>query len=206
MHIICLQCCFASVHCTCLHCIWYFVSLCGACLVECILLVLWIGSFSVCVYIFALHWQISKFYFSSYCFLIILEHYVSSHWSFLICLQWRTCVCIRTCIILLLIYHICLHGYSAVSFFSALVCCISSGSKQQSAVWAAVLFSQLVWLLIPLMIHWVYNRWKSVPALRVISWMVMDVFVIHNNWCIKWLSWIHGKTLLKACICASITF
>lgn len=122
---------------------------------------------------------------------------------FWICLQWRFALehasfCIS--------YIICLHGYSAVSFFSALVCCISSGSEQQSAVWAAVLFSQLVWLLIPLMIHWVYNRWKSMPALRFISWMDMDVFVIHNNWCIKWLSWIHGKTPLRACICAWITF
>jgi len=48
-------------------------------------------------------------------------------------------------------------------------------------VWDAVLFSQLVWLLIPPMIHWEYNSLKSMPALRVIHWMDMDVFAIHNK-------------------------
>lgn len=124
--------------------------------------------------------------------------------TFWICLQWGFALEHASFCIWYIIFV-----YMAILqslFFSALVCCISSGSERQSAVWAAVFFSQLVWLLIPLMIHWVYNRWKSMPALRVISWMDMDVFVIHNNWCIKWLSWIHGKTPLRACICACITF
>lgn len=179
--------------------------------VHCVHLVLCIALWYfelVHLFINTLHKRIGSFYFSHLLHLFILMCCI----SFLICL--RLCfafvhasVHIGTSYLFTWLVCFCtLNLFFTVHLYVASFQCIWNlrGNEQQSAVWAAVLFSQLVWLLIPLMIHWVYNSWKSMPALRVISWMDTDVFVIHNNWCIKWLSWIHGIRPLRSRICVCI--